>query len=1029
MRTARLVALLAVVSVVVVFAWGQAGSQPSRITQAIDESKLSVLRGNTHPFARPEFDRGPAPANLPMERMMLVLKSSPEQGAQLDQLLAEQQDRSSANYHKWLTPEEFGAQFGASEADIQQVTAWLQSHGFTIDNVANGHNVLEFSGNAAQVQAAFHTAIHKYEIAAKQYWANANDPAIPAALAPVVAGVASLNNFPRQPARRFAGVFTRDSTLKLKAGPAARPEFTSTTGCTGGTAPCYALTPFDFATIYNVLPLWNANITGSGETIAIVSDSDINTADFTNFRSLFGLTSAQNPGFTGTLNVIHNGTDPGNLGPNSNESEADVDVEWAGSTAPGATIDLVVSKTTNASFGGDLSASYIINNKTGSVLGYSFGICEFFLGTTGNQLYAATGTGMWVQAASEGITVVVSTGDNGATGCDGPQNTPPLGGPCVAPNQTAGDGSTVPWNDPALCGLAVNGIASTIYNVAVGGTDFNDASNPTTYFNSTNSSTTQASVKGYIPETAYNDTCTNIALDMLASSSAGQDAIANCNTFAAAPQPPNGTTFELSELVVPFGGGGGPSNCTTPSSTASDPSGCAGGYGKPPWQTALTPADSKRDLPDISLFAGDGTIQSFYLYCEQDANPGNAACSLSPGTSSSPFPDIAGIGGTSVSTEAFVGMIALLNQKLGSSGPVGLPNQNLYALAGKSGASCQSSGTLTSSCIFYQETSGTISMPCTSTYGAASDCNIPSGDSVGITEINGAEAYSASTSSTYNLATGLGSINAYNLVNEWNLGSSTTPDFVISANPAAVNVPSAGASGTTTITITAVNGFSDTVTFGSSACSGLPTGATCAFSTNPVPAGGTTTLTIQTSASGFVPPAGRPGRFVQWRTPGLLALGVLLALSILWTFRGKNREWGLAAASVVFLVFLGIAGCGGSSSSSSKGTVATPTFSPAAGTFTSAQSVTISDATSGASIFYTTNGTTPTTSSTPYTGPITVNSTETIQAIAAASGMTNSGVATAAYTINAPVPAAITITGTSTTGNVSHSTTVTLTVQ
>ena len=1018
MRTARLVALLAVVSVVVVFAWGQVGSQPSRITQAIDESKLVVLRGNTHPFARPEFDRGPAPANLPMERMILVLKSSPEHGTQLDQLLAEQQDRSSANYHKWLTPEEFGARFGASDADIQQVTAWLQSHGFQIDKVAKGHNVLEFSGNAAQVQAAFHTAMHRYDMNGKQHWANANDPAIPVALTPAVAGIASLNNFPRAAAHRYTGTFTRDKASGKLKRAAANPEFTFAAGCQGTAGSnCYTVAPYDFATIYNVLPLWNANITGSGQTIAIVADSDINVADFNNFRSLFGLPA-------GTLNVIHNGTDPGILGgpnctnPNGcNESEADVDVEWSGAVAPGATIDLVVSPSSSSTFGGDLSAEYIIDNKTAPIIGYSYGLCELGLGTTGNQMYGGTPvnngsgfvSGLWTEAATLGISVVVSTGDVGSTGCENP----------------SGTGNIPPFDQPATLGLAVSGIASTPYNVAVGGTDFNDGTNPTTYWNSTNASTTQESVKGYIPEFAYNDSCVNVALDQLFSTSAGTDAETNCNAFAAAP-PPTATTGSLSEFVVPFGGGGGVSACTTPS--GSTPATCSGGWAKPLWQTGTgVPADGKRDLPDVSLFAGDGTFQNFYVYCEQDMNspttsPGACSLAASASGTSTPFPDIQGIGGTSVSAETFAGMIALVNQKVGS--PVGLPNPHLYSLASLSSANCQSSGTLNSACIFYQVTSGNIAMPCAK---GSPNCTVTSSsDTVGVVEANGSPAYTASAG--YNLATGLGSLNAYNLVNEWNLAGSTTADFLISANPPAITIANTGGSGTTTLTITPLNGFTDTVNFSNStSCSGLPTGATCSFSSTTVAANGTTVLTIQLPAGGVVPPSAHPGRFVQWRAPGLLALGTMLALSIVWAFRGKNRDLGLAAASVFFLVFLGIAGCGGSSSSSNKSPVATPTFSPAPTTYSSAQSVMISDTTSGATIYYTTNGTTPTTSSTPYTGPITVNSTETIEAIAAASGMTNSAVATAMYTINAPVPAAITITGTSTTGNVSHSTTVTLT--
>ncbi|HEX5423830.1 MAG TPA: protease pro-enzyme activation domain-containing protein, partial [Candidatus Acidoferrales bacterium] len=368
MKMARGVVLLIVVCGLTFVVAGQISSPQSQITARIDNSRTVVLGGNVHPWAQARFDRGPAPVSLPMRRMMLVLKSTPNQTTQLQDLLKEQQDRESPNYHKWLTPEEFGEQFGASETDIQKITGWLTSQGFTIDSVAKGRNLILFSGNAGQVQAAFHTAIHKYAVDKNQYWANANDPAIPEALAPVVAGIASLNNFPRKPASRLAGTFARNKAGKLVRKAAAktgvRPQFTYAGACngtdqtTGAPTNCYALTPYDFATIYNVLPLWTAStpINGSGQTIAIVSDSDINKADFTNFRSLFGLPA-------GTLNVIYtpgsSSTNPG-AQPNGNESEADVDTQWAGAVAPGATIDLVVSadnpNSTLSSFGGDVSA-------------------------------------------------------------------------------------------------------------------------------------------------------------------------------------------------------------------------------------------------------------------------------------------------------------------------------------------------------------------------------------------------------------------------------------------------------------------------------------------------------------------------------------------------------------------------------------------------------------------------------------------------------------------------------------------------
>ncbi|HEV2207013.1 MAG TPA: S53 family peptidase [Candidatus Acidoferrales bacterium] len=902
MKTAKVLSLLGIVCALVFVVAGQVSSPRSQITAPIDNSRTVVLRGNVHPWAQARFDRGPAPASLPLERMMLLLKNTPEQTFSLQQLLKEQQNSESPNYHKWLAPQEFGQQFGASEADIQKITAWLKSEGFTIDNVANGRNLIEFSGNAGQLQAAFHASMHKYVIGGKQYWANENDPSIPEALAPVVAGIASLNNFPRTPESRLVGTFARNRAGKLirKAAAAksnANPQFTYAGGCQGTSGSnCYTVSPYDFATIYNILPLWTAStpINGSGQTIAIVSDSDINKADFTNFRSLFGLPA-------GTLNVIYtsgsSSTVPGLTG---DESEADVDTQWSGAVAPGATVDLVVSKSTQTSFGGDTSAAYIINNQStlhASVLGYSYGLCEFFLTTAGNQFYGDPGTGMWTQAAAEGITVVVSTGDNGSTGCDSPSNTPGNNfSACLAPNQ-----SPAPYDDPAVCGLAVNGIGSTPYNVAVGGTDFDDGptSQAQTYWNGSNSSTTQASVKGYIPERVYNDSCVNVALDALYDQSATQSAEANCNNYAAAGPPASANSFSFSEFVLPFGGGGGVSDCTTPTSATDPTNGCSGGYAKPTWQTGTgVPADGKRDVPDVSLFAGDGAFQNFYSYCQQDTQGSTGACTLS---------NIEGVGGTSVSAEVFVGMVALLNQQLGTSGPVGLPNQQLYSLAGQSWANCNSSGTLNSACIFYQTTTGNNAMPCgkgtkdcvisTATappavgpgafnrwrvpvlllvgcalsllsfillrqssrrWGFAGACIVffafvgiagcsggggggggTGSYTVGVVEANGAFGYNAAAG--YNMATGLGSLNVYNLVKEWDVNPAS--DFVLSASPAAITT--SNGTGTTTITVVQVGSFGATsVDFSSASCSGLPSGASCSFSQPAVPGGQTTTLTI-----------------------------------------------------------------------------------------------------------------------------------------------------------------------------------------
>ena len=720
MRRTSLVAFALSLSPVFLFAlpvWtcaqtSDAQSQ-SLITQAVDETKLTLLKGNTHPLARPEFDRGAAPPSLPMERMLLVLTRSPEQEAALQRLLEEQQDKSSPNYHKWLTPEQFGRQFGPSDQDIQTITSWLRVHGFQVAKVAKGRTVIEFSGTAAQVQEAFHTAIHKYAVNGEEHWANASDPQIPTAITPVVAGIVSLHNFPRKPLHRITGLFARSKTTgKVKPVKPENSLFTFPGGCFP-TGNCFALGPFDFATIYNVLPLWNETpaIDGTGQMIAIVAESDINLQDVTDFRNAFGMPAPN-------VQVIHDGPDPGIVSFTGDETESDLDVQWSGAVAKGAQIEFVVSSSTNTSLGVDLSAVYIVDNNVAPVLSESYGDCEFHIGTAGNQFY----TQLWQQAAAEGITAFLSSGDSGADVCD--------------------RGNLVAMN-----GLSVSGFSSTPYNVSVGGTDFNDLQNPTQFWNLNNNPTTQESAKGYIPETTWNDSCTNSEISIVTGST---DAETNCNN-------PNFPGF-----LNLIGGSGGKSNCTT--SDGQNVSTCSGGYPKPPWQTGPgVPNDMKRDVPDVSLFASDGFNANFYIICEVDVT--GVPCSLNNGI-------FLGIGGTSASSPAFAGVLGMVNQKTQSR--QGNANFVFYKLAAQPGKSCNSSGTVNSSCVFYDVTSGTIAMPCQT---GSLNCNtMHPGDSVGV--LSG-----FSTTPGYDLATGLGSVNVTNLVNDWSSVTFLSSVTTLSLNP------------------------------------------------------------------------------------------------------------------------------------------------------------------------------------------------------------------------------------------------------
>lgn len=398
-----------------------------------------------------------------------------------------------------------------------------------------------------------------------EHWANASDPQIPAALAPVVKGIVSLNNFPRRSLSHRLGAVARDP----QSG-AMRPQFT----IPNGSSDVYGLGPGDFATIYNTAPLLLAGTDGSGQSIAIPGMSNVNLQDVSDFRAFFGLG-------TGKTSVILDGADPGIV--EGDETESLLDLEWSNAVAPGASVLLVSAQNTATTSGLDLATLHIVDNNLAGALSVSYGICEAALGNAGNAFVQS----MYEQAAAQGITVIVAAGDDGSGGCDD-MNTE-----YVATN-----------------GLAVNALAATPYNVAVGGTDFDDAGNASQYWNSTNTASF-ASAKSYIPETMWNQSCA---------------ATASAGSLGVCPAEPSTGTPPASLNL--WAGSGGASNCAL-SSTTNGKQMCAAGVPKPAWQSGKgVPGDSVRDLPDVSLFSSAGSSSnSFYVVCEADAVPvGYTSC-------------------------------------------------------------------------------------------------------------------------------------------------------------------------------------------------------------------------------------------------------------------------------------------------------------------------------------------------------------------------------------------------------------------
>jgi hypothetical protein len=904
-----------------------------RIAGPIDEGQLVALRGNTIPAANAKNDRGPVSASLPMSGLTLVLSRSAEQQAAFDAFVASQYDQNSPNFHQWLTPQQIGERFGPAQADISTISGWLASHGFAVKSIAADGMTIQFSGTAGQVESAFHTSIHNLSVNGAAHIANMTDPQIPAALAPVVLGVKGLHNFFPHPLHRMGNkvqlnpdahgwVKLQNSTgIGFTAG-ALKAQTPAPSGIGSSPNPNFYINsynlgveedvaPFDFAKIYNLPSTWPSSANGSGQTITIIGTSDITTGDVTNFRSAFGLPAgpslvvAHGPdGDPGICSGSTNACNDGDLDENS------LDVEWSGAVAPGAQIVLVTdaynsqtNPTNDPIYDGALWAVDNAYDQGTAVYGtriisVSYGQCELMNGTASNVAY----NNLWQTAAAGGISVFVATGDSGSPSCD-----------------QGGDSLGNPYE--AQYGLSVSGLASTPYNTAVGGTDFSwckptyasngqtingcSSSNASTYWNTSNASTTEASAKGYVPETPWNDTCENPI------NAAYLESIAPLVDVSGVSTPEESCNFVYNDSLSLYfededpplmyyvdtaGGSGGASGCVVSSGASSTSAGTCtagatstgssydnltlvnNGWPKPSWQTNAAslgvPADGVRDLPDVSFFAGDGTLDSATLICV--SNDGATCTNISETGSNNPA-DTGGaeeVGGTSVATPEMAGVMALINQKVGAT--QGSPNAELYSLAAKQTYSSCSAETVStsSSCYFNDIDQGTNAMPCASSdkvveggatydpstgdweetpqmYALASpNCNVVnSGDVVGTLS-----GYSAVAG--YDQTTGLGSLNIANVISNWTAATPGTLTAAVAISPSAtsisvgqglsVTVTVSGSSATPTgdVTLSAsANGYSSAQTLSSGT-------TTFAIPATTFTAAGTVTLTAAYSGDG-----------------------------------------------------------------------------------------------------------------------------------------------------------------------------------
>jgi hypothetical protein len=809
------------------------------IARPIDRSRLAATAGAVSGEAAGAEDLGVRDASAPMEHMQLVLQRPQERQAAFDAEVVALHQRGNPSYHKWLTPETIGAEFGPSASDIAALTVYLQAEGFTVNGVGKSGMFVDFSGTVAQVQASFHTEIHNLRLATgEERYSAVRDAQLPEALMPLVAGFVSLNNISPHP----TVVPMRAAVQAVNTGAAqsnAGPDDTS-----GGN---YDVGAQDFYTIYNETPLIDGGTNGSGVTVALLEETDINTADVTSFRTMTGVVPA-----TPALTVQHGSTsiacsDPG-ITSTDEESEAVLDTEWAGAAAPASSL-LFMSCATASTSGIFLSAEAVIDNNLATTMSLSYGETE-----VGDSSTNAFLSNLWEQATAQGETVVISAGDAGSANSRD-QN-----------KSIAGHG------------LAVNSFASTAYNVAAGGTDFQDyynelegdsSYNRAHYWAGSNGSG-DSSALGYVAETTWNDTCASSILSFYYEANSTPNALCDDTT--------HGPNYHAT------GGAGGGVSILQP--RPSWQNGTV--YGIPPTSTY-----NNRLLPDVSLFAANG-LWSHALDFYQSDTSGSMQLA----------------GGTSFVSPQLAGIFALIAQSTGER--LGQPNFVLYNMAGAeygttsyvdgcngSGASLSSVGNggsevgttnsaPASTCVFYDIETSNISQACRA---GSKNCYTDSG-STGILSTSTSAADPAyNTGQGFDLATGIGSLNIANLVGNWQNaaagGVTYTPTVTIGASaasytyglPAAITytatVSGAGSFPTGSVTFSGSAAISTIGTDALAESSGCSTGATCTesagqgFTPAATLAGGSYTITgaYLSTNENYVSGSGTTSLTVNEQTP------------------------------------------------------------------------------------------------------------------------------------------------------------------
>jgi subtilase family serine protease len=658
----------------------------SRLARGIESNSAVELHGSLDPRAAARFDIGSTDPATQMSGITMHFSLTSEQKAALDALVKAQQTPGSGYYHKWLTPAGYASRFGLSDSDLAKVQRWLEQQGFTVNRISNSHTSISFSGTVSQVQSAFQTEIHNYRLQGKTYFANAKPVSVPSGLSGVVGAVRNLSSFRPRAMVRFRSPLSTS----------AKREFTSSQSGD------HYLDPDDVATIYDINAAYSAGYTGTGQSIAVVGQSEIELADIEHFQSALGWTTFKDPT---TVLVPDSGSAAVSSG---DEAESDLDLEYSGGIAKGATIYLVYTGD-GSNYNVWDSLQYAVDTDIAPIISMSYGGCEPDLSSSDYSTLES----IMQQGASQGQSIIVASGDMGSTACYADLTT-----------------NSTPTSEEEE--LAVNYPASSAYATALGGTEFPSAdvsSSNTTYWESASGNDVITSALSYIPEQVWNDD----------SATYGEE---------------DGAEYALSA------GGGGTSTLTA----------------RPSWQSGAIggvsiSSGSYRMVPDISLDSSPNNAG--YLYCSSDSSATDITGSCSDGFRDSSDDYLTVAGGTSFAAPIFAGMLAIINQKENSTGQ-GLINSTLYALAANS---------TTYASAFHDITSGSNECTAGSSYCSSA----------------GESEYPAKTG--YDEASGLGSVDLYNLMTSWTAGSSASLEATATALSAASTTPSSGASDLITITV------------------------------------------------------------------------------------------------------------------------------------------------------------------------------------------------------------------------------------